>query len=118
MARTKIGLGMSTVAKPTNNPAATDAMGATNHCGNLQACSACTARANDDRWLFIQFAKRLMALLCPIVTILGSRQFMHVTQIAGKARSQARQIARLLHSRSEEHTSELQSRGHLVFRLL
>src|SRR5690625_5054171 len=100
MSRAKIGLGMSTVAKPTINPTATDAMAATNHCGNLQARSACAARTNDDRSLLIQFAKRLMALLCPIVTILGSRQFMHVPQIAGKARSQTRQTTRLLHSES------------------
>src|SRR5699024_2233715 len=73
MSRAKIGLGMSTVARPTTKPTATEAMAATNTCGNRQARSAWAASANDDRWLFIQCAKRLMALLCPIVTILGSR---------------------------------------------
>src|SRR5699024_7929019 len=47
--------------------------------------SAWAASANDDRWLFIQFAKRLMALLCPIVTILGSRACGHPLRPAPSA---------------------------------
>src|SRR5699024_7082230 len=98
MSRAKIGMGMSTVARPTTKPTATEAMAATNTCGNLHARSAWAAKAHDDRWLFIQFAKRLMAPLCLIVTILDSRPCVQVTQNAGSARSQVRRNAPLAHS--------------------
>src|SRR5207253_6248659 len=51
----------------------------------------------------------------------GAGTFVREVAPAGRARERARQAAALVHemlARSEEHTSELQSRGHLVCRLL
>src|SRR5690554_6572199 len=71
-------------------------------------------RANGEPLLVGEIALFVRAARAPIAAITGSNAKSTVTTLLGEmAREAGRQVAR-----SEEHTSELQSRPHLVCRLL
>src|SRR6266496_5989727 len=83
----------------------------------LMACQCCT-RSRDSLFFFLRIPRPPRSTLFPYTTLFrspGAARWMHAEDAP---ETTGDQTAKLAAERSEEHTSELQSRRDLVCRLL
>src|SRR5690625_7029169 len=94
----------------TSNTASTDI--------SIHSQTARTASLNHSNWLYAQITAAISAAMPAMINVIGDNiAAVTATKTAFRATNPAI-IAGINPTRSEEHTSELQSRGHLVCRLL